>query len=105
MAKRFCDICNQMLELVLKNGELQKVCKNCSSVYKIQTSDVLLFEKNIEQEQNKTVSDKLLKNVANDNIGMILDKPCEKCKRPFTKLYISEDLETSIILCPCRWEK
>lgn len=101
----FCPTDNQLLKLIFENGELKKICKCCKESYPINPSDTLLFEKNIKKEQNKLVSNKLLKNIANDDIGVIINKPCKNCKRPFTKLYISDDLEYTMILCPCQWEK
>lgn len=71
----------------------------------ITDTDTLLFEKYIHSNKTTPVSKNLLKNIANDDVSTILDQPCAKCDKPFTKLFISNDLTNSFILCSCQFKE
>lgn len=100
----FCKLDNALLQITIINGALKKKCKCCNRIYDITPNDTLLFEKYIHCGKSTPVSVNLLKNIANDNASTILDQPCTKCNKPFTKLFISNDLNNSFILCSCQFK-
>jgi DNA-directed RNA polymerase subunit M/transcription elongation factor TFIIS len=100
----FCPRDKALLHITYTNGSLQKKCKNCNQFFPIKDTDTLLYEQHIQVNNTTNISKKLLKNIANDDIGIIIDKACDQCKRPYTKLFISDDLETWFILCPCKFD-
>lgn len=104
MTIEFCKFDNALLQITIVNSVLKKKCKCCNRLSDITPSDTLLHEKYIHGNKTSQVSSNLLKNVANDNVSTILDQPCSKCNKPFTKMFISDDLNTTFVLCSCQFQ-
>lgn len=104
MTIEFCKYDNALLQITIINGVLKKKCKCCGHLYDITPNDTLIHEKYIHGNQITYFSSKLLKNIANDNVSTVLDQPCAKCNKPFTKMFISDDLNTTFVLCSCQFE-
>lgn len=104
MTNYFCKYDNALLHITIINGVLKKKCKCCNRLYDVTPHDTLIHEKYIHGNNTTHFSSKLLKNIANDNVSTILDQPCTKCNKPFTKMFISNDLNTSFVLCSCQFD-
>lgn len=100
MPLNFCNLCKNLCVKKIINNKLQLECTNCKSTEKqIAENDTILFDFNYKTDNN--ISNKLLKNIANDQISLTLKKECPHCKKPFIKQYISENLEKTINICNC----
>ena len=102
MSLEFCPLDSALLKKTIVNNVLKKKCKCCNKLYSINDNDTLLHE-NYLRGNDINITNTLLKNIAHDNTNVMLDQPCESCNKPFTKLFISDDLTKSFILCSCQF--
>tara|TARA_B110000263_G_C15298058_1_gene506548 strand:+ start:1694 stop:2005 length:312 start_codon:yes stop_codon:yes gene_type:complete len=103
MSLEFCMLDSALLTKSIINNSLKKKCKCCGKIYPINNNDTLIFEQYLKSNTTN-ITNTLLKNIANDNSGLILDQKCENCKKPFTKLFISDDYTKSFVLCECMFD-
>jgi hypothetical protein len=100
MKLKFCTLCKNLCIKKIINNKLQLECANCKSTdNQITENDTILYDFNYKNDNN--ISNKLLKNIANDQISLTLNKECPHCKKPYIKQYVSENLEKTINICSC----
>lgn len=97
----FCINDNNLLFTIINEGKLMKHCKCCNSITPITSKDTLISKKKISDMLEDYTSNLMLKNIANDNINVIIKKKCLKCGAPYKKLFIKSNLTKSFELCPC----
>lgn len=100
MKIKFCKYCKCLCIKKIINNKLELECGNCKTLdNKLEDNDFLLYDYNYKNDLN--ISNKVLKNVANEQISLTLNKECVHCKKPFIKQYISENFEKTINICQC----
>lgn len=101
MALEFCEKDDALIQINLVNGVLIKECKLCGELYDLKDEDRLIFKAYINDNKKQITTPKIQKNIAEDNVGVLVDIPCKKCKKPYVKLFVSDDLENSFVTCDC----
>jgi DNA-directed RNA polymerase subunit M/transcription elongation factor TFIIS len=97
---KFCKYCKCILIKKIVNNVLKLECSNCKTLdNELKENDAILFEFNYKNETN--ISNKILKNASNDPITYTINKECNNCKKPFQKIYISDDYSKTISVCNC----
>lgn len=98
---KFCEYDKALLSTVLVNGTLKKRCNNCKREYPSTATDTLLYES--VTATTEIPSEILLKNISKDPCNTIVMEECTKCGKPFKKLFISNDLSQSYLVCSCNF--
>jgi hypothetical protein len=100
MKIKFCKYCKCLCVKKIINNKLQLECGNCKTLdNQLDEDDMLLYDFNYKNDI--MISNKLLKNIANDQISLTINKECFHCKKPFIKQYLSENYEKTINICQC----
>lgn len=94
---KFCDDCNNLMEITNSNNYLNFICKSCEIVKKIEPEDTLRYAES--KKNTSQLSSILLRKAVHDRTNPIKKNKCPKCKYDLAKQIRTKNEMILINIC------
>lgn len=81
--KLYCQVCNNLLEVVIKDDVMKFRCESCASEYDPEPDDTLRYEE--EKGSDISIFAGILKNITKDPVNPKVRRQCKKCNHGIAK--------------------
>lgn len=101
---KFCDECNNILEIVHNEEESKLLCVFCKkdNSYQKNEEDAIVYS--VDMSKVNDVDIKVMELIAFDPVTAKIESQCDNCKAKYTKLFAIQDYSNFYKVCPCQYQ-